>query len=333
MKFGGKWDEENRHNRTDSDMDNWSYIGPGGNTAVFNPTIGAWQNTAYGNWANVGPHFIAPIPFDGGTTNAFHIIGLNGQEKTPPRVSRSEVANLFHSRPELFVNTSTPENFYTDQYVNLRRFKQTIYAGYWQADTRITPRITIRYGVRAEQTQNAFKEFDPLTRSQLLALGVPLNPTNVSSGRPLTTEGMRTMFEKNPVIIRRAQYTEWFPSIVTKYQITPNLEWQFGANKGILRPGVNDLTGTWTLNDNANPPTVTTSNAGLEPERLKVFQTRLAYYFHGKSPGQISVQLNRVETTNFIQSRTFTAAEFGVNDPDFESYNFITRFNTPGLNR
>ncbi len=333
MKFGGKWDEEYRYNRTDSDMDIWSYIGPGGNTVTYNNTIGAWQNTAFGNWANVGSQFISPIPFDGGTTNSFHIYGLNGKEQTPPRVSRSEVANLFRSRPELFVNTSTPENFYTDEYVNLRRFKQTIYAGYWQADTRITPKITVRYGVRAEQTQNLFKEFDPLTRSQMLALGVPLNPVGTNSGRPLTLAGMRTMFEKNPVLLRSAQYTDWFPSIVAKYQITQNLEWQFGANKGLLRPGVNDLTATWVQNDNANPPTVTTANAALEPERLKVYQTRLSYYFQGRSPGQISLQLNSVETTNFIQSRTFTAAEFGNTDPDFADYNFITRFNTPGLNR
>ena len=333
MKFGGKWDEEYRYNRTDSDMNIWSYIGPGGNTATYNTTIGAWQNTAYGNWANVGPQFIAPIPFDGGTTNSFHIFGLDGKEKTPPRVSRSEVAKLFRSRPELFVNTATPENFYNTEYVNLRRFKQTIYAGYWQADTKITPKITVRYGVRAEQTQNLFKEFDPLNRRELLALGVPLNPVTTNSGRPLTLEGMRTMFEKNPVLLRSARYTDWFPSIVAKYQITQNLEWQFGANKGILRPGVNDLTATWVQNDNANPPTVSTANAALEPERLKVYQTRLSYYFQGRSPGQISLQLNTVETTNFIQSRTFTAAEFGNTDPDFEDYNFITRFNTPGLNR
>jgi hypothetical protein len=86
---------------------------------------------------------------------------------------------------------------------------------------------------------------------------------------------MRTMFEKNPVLMRRAQYTDWFPSVVAKYQITQNLEWQFGANKGLLRPRrKRSHTATWVQNDNANPPTVTTANAALEPERLKVYQTR-----------------------------------------------------------
>lgn len=333
MKFGGKWDEESRYNRTDTVLDIFSYIGPGGNTAVINPITGAWQNTAFGNWANVGPQFTAPIPFDGGTTNSFHIIGLNGQEQTPPRASRAEIAKLFNSRPDLFVNTSTPENYYTANYANARRFKQTINAGYWQADTRITPKITVRYGVRAEQTKNAFKERDPLLRSELLAMGVPLNPVATSGGRPLTVAGMRTMFETNPFKIRRAQYTDWFPSVVAKYQITPNLEWQFGANKGILRPGVDNLTGLFVINDNVIPPLVTAPNAALQPERLKVYQTRLSYYFPGRSPGQISLQLNTVETTNFIQTRNVSAAEFGNTDPELADYEFRTSQNLAGLNR
>ena len=333
MKMGGKWDEESRNNRTDTNLDSFSYIGPGGNTAVINPTTGAWQNTAFGSWANVGPQFIAPIPFDGGTTNSFHIFGLDGKENTPPRVSRSEIANLFKSRPDLFVNTSTPEDYYGANYANPRRFRQTINAGYWQADTRITSKITVRFGVRAEQTKNAFKERDPLTRTQLLALGVPLNPVATNGGRPLTVAGMRAMFETNPIITRRAQYTDWFPSVVAKYQITENLEWQFGANKGILRPGVDNLTGLFVINDNIVPPRVTAPNAGLEPERLKVYQTRLSYYFQGRSPGQISLQLNTVETTNFIQTRTISAAEFGNTDPDFADYEFTTSKNLAGLNR
>lgn len=332
-KFGAKWDEEYRYNRTDSDMDIFTYIGPGGNTVAVNPNTGAIFSTAFGNWANVGPQFTAPIPFDGGTTNYLHMIGLNGKDQIAPRVSRSEMANLYHAHPELFVNTSTPENFYTDQYANARRFRQTINAGYWQADTRITSKITVRYGVRAEQTKNAFQERDPLTRPQLLALGVPLNAPATNGGRPLTVAGMRTMFETNPFVIRRSQITDWFPSVVAKYQITPNLEFQAGANKGILRPGVDDLTGLFVQNDNAVPPTVTAPNAALEPERLKVYQSRLAYYFQGRSPGQVSVSFNMVETTNFIQTKTLTAAEFGNTDPDFDSYNFITKENLPGLNR
>ncbi|MFM7750646.1 MAG: TonB-dependent receptor domain-containing protein, partial [Opitutaceae bacterium] len=194
-------------------------------------------------------------------------------------------------------------------------------------------KLMVRFGVRAEQTVNAFREFDPLTRSQLLAKGVALNPPGTSNGRPLTVDGMRTMFETNPRVTRSSKYTNWFPSFVAKYNFLPNLEWQAGVNKGISRPGVDNLTGLWVINDNANPPTVSAPNAGLQPEYHKVYQTRLAYYFGGKSPGQVSVALIQDEATNFIVSRTYSADEFGVDDPDFSGYNFISTTNTVALQR
>ncbi len=344
IKFGGKWDEETRINRTDSDMDIWSYVGPGGNTVAYNSTIGAWQNVAYGNWANVGPQFVSPFAWDSGTTNSLKVRTISGSTAIPPRVSRSEVANLFHAHPELFVNTMTPENFYQDQYVNARRFRQTMYAGYSQADMRLTSKLQIRFGVRAEQTRNAFKERDPLTRPQLLALGVPLNESTTNpitgvvtaaanNGRPLTIAGMRTMFETNGIITRRSEYTDWFPSLVTKYQILPNLEWQIGVNKAISRPGIDNLTGLRVQNDNANPPTVNAPNAALQPEYHKVYQTRLAYYFGGRSPGQLSVALIQDEARNFIVTRTLTAEQYGEKDPDFANYLFITSNNDTLLQR
>ncbi|MBI5770737.1 MAG: TonB-dependent receptor [Verrucomicrobia bacterium] len=336
MKFGGKWDEESRNNRTDSPMDVWSYVGPGGNTVQGNPNTFAMFNTAFGSWANVGPQFVSPFAFDMGTTNAINgggVRNISGAFGMIPRVSRTEIARLFREHPEQFVNTSTPENFYTSQYANARRFRQTINSGYWQADTRFTPKLTVRFGVRVEQTGNALKERDPLTRPQLLARGVPLNAPATNGGRPLTIAGMRTMFETNPFIIRRSTYTDWFPSLVAKYQILPNLEWQIGANRGISRPGVDNLTGLWVINDNANPPTVSAPNPTLQPERHKVYQTRLAYYFGGRSPGQVSLALIQDEATNFIQSRTYTADDFGVDDPDFAGYNFVSTINNATLQR
>jgi len=331
LKFGGKWDEENRYNRTDTDMDIWSYVGPGGNAVQRNPNTLAMFNTSFGNWANVGPQFVAQIPWDGGTTNFLHTIGLNGRDAFPPRVSRVEVARLFYERPDLFVHTMTPENFYSSQYANARRFKQTITSGYLQADVRLSRRLGVRFGSRVEQTEGRYKERDPLTRNQLIALGVPLNAPGTSGGRPLTIAGMRTMFETNPFIIRRGSATEYFPSFVAKYQIAPNFDWQAGVNKGISRPGIGNLTGLWVINEINQ--SVTVPNPKLQPEHLKNHQMRFAYYFQGRSPGQLSVQMNMIETTNFITSRAYSAEEFGVGDPDFANYTFNAQSNVAGLQR
>jgi iron complex outermembrane recepter protein len=141
------------------------------------------------------------------------------------------------------------------------------------------------------------------------------------------------MFETNPKVTRTSKYTDWFPSIVFKYQFTPALEWQVGVNKAIARPAIGDITGLWTINDNANPPTVTAANANLQPEYHKVYQTRLAYYFGGRSPGQVSIAYIQDEARNFVVTKNYTAEEFGVTDPDFSGYTFISKTNEVALQR
>jgi len=176
MKFGGKWDNEGRYNRTDTDLNTFSYIGPGGNTVTFDQPTQSFRVATFGNWADVGPQYISPFPFDMGTTNSMAgggVININGKLGMPPRVARFEIANLYHAHPEQFVNMTTPENYYSAMYANARTFQQTITAGYWQADTRVTSKLGIRFGVRAENTENRLKEFDPLTRAELIAMGVP----------------------------------------------------------------------------------------------------------------------------------------------------------------
>jgi TonB-dependent receptor len=343
MKFGGKWDEETRINRTDSDLDVWSYNGSGGNTTTLNAS-GANVITSFGNWANVGPQYISPFIFDGGTTNYLHVFTPAGVESMPPRASRSEIANLFHAHPELWTNTSTPANYYQDNYANPRHFRQTLNAGYWQSDTRLTSKLQIRFGVRAEQTKNAFREFDPLSPKQLFTsspfssqftrtVNATTGVTTYTPAQATTVAGLIYQFESQPRVTRRSEYTDWFPSVVAKYNILPNLEWQAGVNKGISRPGVDNLTGLFVVNDNANPPTVTAPNATLQPEHHKVYQTRLAYYWQGKSPGQISVAYIQDEATNFIQTQTLSDQQFGNTDPDLSGYNFITSTNLPALQR
>jgi hypothetical protein len=110
-----------------------------------------------------------------------------------------------------------------------------------------------------------------------------------------------------------------------KYQIFPNFEFQAGANKGIARPPINDLTGPWNI-DETNQR-VSTPNPKLLPEFHTVFQTRLAYYFEGRSPGQASISFSQDKARNFIQDFDYSASQFGVDDPDFAPYTFRVRTN------
>jgi len=331
VKFGGKWNEENRDNRGYNNTQIWSYIGPNGNTVRTNPTTGAIENVTYGNWANVGPQFVSPHAFDMGTTNALTVYNINGEQGMPPRVSRYAVADLFHAHPEQFVNTATPENYYTDYYASPRFFRQTVKAGYTQFDARPTSRLQLRFGVRLEETENAVREFDPLLRAQVLAAGYAVYAANTNGGRAQTLEGLRYQFESQPRVTRHSAYRNWFPSVTAKYNILRNFEFHTGFNKGISRPPIDNLTGLWVV-DEVNSR-VAAPNPALLPEFTKKYQARLAYYFSGRSPGQLSLDLSQTEITNLRESFDYSAAEFGVDDPDFSGYTFRATRNSSNMRK
>ena len=326
LKVGGKWSEESRDNNNYTPWNIWSYVGPGGNTVTTNPTTGAFQNVTFGNWANAGPEYTSPHLFDMGTTNGLTVYNLGGVQGMPPRVNRNQVANLFYAHPEQFVHTGTPENFYTSFVANRREFRQTIKAGYTQADVRLTSKLQVRFGVRMEQTRNDLKEFDPLLRAQVLAAGFPVNAAATNGGRALTVPGIIYQFMSQPRVTRSSEYRNFFPSVTAKYQILPNLEFQAGFNKAISRPPIDSLTGLFSV-DEVNQR-VTAPNAKLEPEYSKNSQARLAYYFGGRSPGQLSLAMSQNEIRNLRETFDYSASEFGNNDPDFALFDFRTTRNS-----
>lgn len=324
LKFGGKWNEETRKNDDHNAWSVWSYIGPGGNTAVRNPTTGVWTNTAYGSWANLG--YESVTPFDMGPGYG-RFININNTPGTMPRVDLARVAALFHEKPELFVHTATPDNFYTSFVANKRDFRETITAGFGQADVRLTPRLQVRAGVRLENTLNEFKEFDPRLRAEVIAAGFTAN----AAGRATTFEGLQYQFFSQPRIVRESDYHNWFPSFLVKYQLRPNFEFQAGANKAISRPPVNALSGLWVVDETnfrVNAP-----NPELQPEHSWNYQTRLAYYFRGRSPGQLSLALSQNDIRNLRETFDYTADEFGVDDPEFASFTFTSIRNSAEARR
>jgi TonB-dependent receptor len=331
VKFGGKWDEESRQHNTRTPVHVYSYVGPGGNTTAVNPTTLNNENIAFGNWANVGPQFLSRYPFDMGTTNALTAFNLNGVQGVPPRVNRAAMADLYRAQPQLFVNTSTPNDYYNAFIANARRFRQTVTAAYAQADVRLTERLQIRTGARVERTENTLTEYDPLTRPQVIAAGYPVNAPGTNNGRALTVAGLQYQYFSQPRAVRRSQYQNTFPSLLLKYLIRPNLELQAGANKGIGRPPIDNLTGLWVVNE--SNLTVSAPNPRLQPEHHKVYQSRLVYYFGERSPGQVSIAMSQDEATNFIRTLSYTPSEFGVEDPDFAAYTFNSTTNSTELQR
>ena len=73
------------------------------------------------------------------------------------------------------------------------------------------------------------------------------------------------------------------------------------------------------LNERVSAP-----NPNLPPEHSKNFQTRLAYYFSGRSPGQLAAAFSQNHIRNLRETFDFTASEFGVEDEEFATYTFRT---------
>jgi TonB-dependent receptor len=328
VKFGGQWNEESRDTTHLDDWNVWSYIGPGGNTPRVNPTTGANENAAFGHWANLG--FISPHPFDMGTSNALTIYNINGVQGNPPRGDRGKIAELFKSNPELFMHVGTPDNYFNNFIQRKRDIRQTVTAGYTQADVRLSRKLTLRAGVRMENTLTVAEEFDKLSKAEMIAAGFPVN----GDGRATTFPGLEYQYFSKPKTSRESEYHNFFPSVVAKYKFTPSLEWQAGFNKAISRPPIDSLSGVWVVDEDRSPsPRVTLPNPTLEPEHSKNYQTRLAYYFGGRSPGQVSLAFAQNDIRNLRETVNLTADEYGVTDPYYENFEFRTTVNSLEVRR
>ncbi len=325
VKVGGKWAEEYRNNNNIDAWNIWRYVGPGGDVFTsYNATTGAPSFTTSGNWNNLG--YVAPHPFDTGRTNALTVINIAGVNGMPPRVDRMKVADLFRTRPELFMHAATPDNYYNSFITNKRDFVQTVTSGYAQADVRPLPSLQIRGGYRWERTQNAVTEWNPLPRDEVVAAGYPVN----TSGRATSYNGLNYQYQSQPRVTRRSEYDNWFPSINGKYNFTRSIELQAGYSKAIGRPPIDNLTGLWNIVEDAAGTVnrVDAPNPALLPEYIKKYDARLAWYFGGRVPGQLSLAVSQFDITNLRETYDYSAEEFGVTDPEFADYVFRSTRNS-----
>jgi TonB-dependent receptor len=240
----------------------------------------------------------------------------------PPRADRNRIGELFYSNPEWFVHTATPDNFWQSFVANVQDMRETVTAGYIQFDTRLTRQLTMRAGVRVEETEFQSREFDTRTRAEVEAQGYTWH---VANARATTFDGLYYQYFTKPKTLRENKYRNWFPAVVLKYQITPDLEWQAGFNKAISRPPPDRLTGLWRINEEIER--ISANNANLLPEYSDNFQTRLAYYFRGRAPGQASISFAQNNIENLRVQRIGTVEEAGITDPQYAGWEYSSWFN------
>jgi iron complex outermembrane receptor protein len=302
LKFGGKVRELGWKSDQLSPIFSWNYIGPGGG--------------ATGDWSA----YTSPFTFDMGQTGG-RFTSISGAG-APRFASRDDIADLFHAHPEYFASAATPANYETALYLNHRDYLETVSAGYGMLNTKIG-KWRLQGGVRYELTEKESREYDPLANSAVAAAGFPVTLVNgLPTGGPTTLAGMAYKYTSKPRVTRTGDYHNYFPSLSAKWDITPNLQLDLGWGKAIKRPDIDKINGVFRIDEVAEE--IRAPNPNLLPELSEKYAMALGYYFGKSGTNNLQLTLSQTKIKNLARETDFTAEEFGITDPNFANYTFIT---------
>ncbi|AHE53593.1 TonB-dependent receptor domain-containing protein [Sphingomonas sanxanigenens] len=227
------------------------------------------------------------------------------------------LGRLFLDHPDQFVHTMTATNYYNAFIANSRHFEEDTNAAYSMATSQPADWLSVRAGLRWEQTKTRSLEPDPLSAAEMTAAGYAVS---ASTGQATTVDGIKHQYESRGRVARKGSYDYFFPSASAKFSIFRNTDLQLGYSRTIRRPEVSVLAGVWTVNETAQ--TVTAPNPGLTPEISDNFSVRLAQYF--EPVGLIAVNYFRNKLKGAFQTQELTAREFGYTGTEFADYLFRT---------
>lgn len=231
--------------------------------------------------------------------------------------SNYKIGQLFLNHPELFEHTLTAANYYTAYIENRRHFEEDTNAAYVMATTQFGDRLTVRGGLRWEETETRARETDPLTADEMRAAGYAVNAT---TGQASTVEGIQHQYESRPRVDRTGRYDYFFPSASLKFALDDRTDLQIGYSRTIRRPEVSVLAGVWNVND--EDMIVSAPNPGLEPELSDNISVRLARYFEPVGLVAINYFQNKVE--GMFQTQEMTAQQYGYTGVEYADYLFRT---------
>ena len=237
--------------------------------------------------------------------------------------SNYKIGQMFLNTPGLFEHVITADNYYTAYIANVRHFEEDTNAAYLMGTAKMGERVTVRAGLRWEETITRAREFDALTAAEVRAAGYAVS---ASTGRATTIDGLKYQYESRDRVDREGAYDHFFPSASVKLALRENLDLQIGYSRTIRRPEVNVLAGVWSVNDTTM--TVTAPNPGLEPELSDNISVRLARYFEPVGLIAINYFQNKIE--GLFQTEEMTAEEFGYTGSDYAGYTFRTTRTVPG---
>lgn len=248
--------------------------------------------------------------------NDFHLTTTSGAARLF-MPSNHQIGQLLLSHPEYFTRTLTAANYYTAYIANVRHFEEDQNAAYLMGTVNFSERMSLRAGVRWEQTETRARQTDPLSYAEVVAAGYA---ASAATGRATTIDGLKYQYESRPKVDRRGRYDYFFPSASLKYSFDGRTELQLAYSKTIRRPQVNVLAGVQTVDESER--IVSVPNPGLEPELSDNLSMRAVHYF--EPSGLFAINLFQNEIHGLFQTVDLTAEEYGYSGGIYDDYTFRT---------
>ncbi len=181
-------------------------------------------------------------------------------------------------------------------------FKETISAGYLQAQARIG-RLTVLAGVRMEKTD---------TESHGYANNV--DPQYNFNALLTRAENLARVRAKYTPISTSGSYDNVFPGLHLNYYGPGGMVYRASYNKSITRPPIAQTLAITTVNPTASTPTVSQGNPNLKPYESNNFEVSVEKYF--EPIGKFTVGGFLKKTSNYFT--TFTSTVGSGNDNGFD---------------
>jgi TonB-dependent receptor len=295
IKVGARISEEIRDIRKDN-PGSWSFVGPDGtaNTADDRLSLYDVLDTQYSN----GPYLF--------------------NSPQVPYPSPYKLWALYQSHPEFF-KAAAPQTAIQNMSNSSKFFKETISAGFIQADARPIDNLRIVGGIRFERTDDSGQG--------------PLNNPNAAKGitDPVAAARAQYGIRNNH---KKTHYAAGYPSIDVSYNFRSNLVGRVAYYKAIGRPELAYILPGVTVPDLTSTATaITVTNTSLTPTQTDSYDASLEYYF--KNTGVFSVGVFEKDFANFQGTTSVPATldllnELGVPSPELfinSNYTVSTRMN------
>ena len=210
--------------------------------------------------------------------------------RTPPLIDPYKVAAYIRQYPNAFQDLQGTN--VQRQAVNTQSITQDISAGYVAGNIKLSSRLTLLAGIRAEQTENfargAFRQN---------SLGLPVLAAGFSNTSKPYFAAIYSQSKKF-----ESDYRDYFPNYQLTYRITPDIILRGAITRSISRPKLQDILPNTTVNDTATVPAITIANTSLLPTYSNNIDVALEIYT--RPSGNVSIGWFRKKITNYIINQT-----------------------------